>query len=145
MSKCTVTNGTYGCDLEDGHGADTPQGDNARVHHGHVWDHGVRKSTSFVSKYSEVVVWANPTPSVKKLEAEARAYKPQIEQLFKAFAYVAAKQPMPNDLSKAAEVAVDKGYFRYSARATRYMFTDEGKAFYKSMKKFSPMMKRVLG
>lgn len=71
-----------------------------------------------------------------ELKQELTGYAPQVRQIFALFAKVAAKEPVPLELSAAVRAATGKGYVRWSSRAGRLMFTPEGQRFYKSMRRF---------
>lgn len=73
-----------------------------------------------------------------ELQQQLTEYKPQVRQLRQALAAVHAKTPgtLAAPLWNAVTVLEANEYVRWSARAGRYMMTDKGKTFYKSMRRF---------
>lgn len=84
------------------------------------------------------------TNTTAALEAQVPALKSEITQILEAFARVAAKEELPAELKNAGRVATKRGYFRWSTQAGRYMLTDEGKKFYRAMKRFAPRVRKLM-
>jgi hypothetical protein len=76
--------------------------------------------------------------TIEQMQAQVTGdLAPTVAKVIASFRAVAAKEAMPQDLQTAARVGAKNGYFRWSSRAGRYMFTDKGTKFYKAMKRFS--------
>ena len=78
-----------------------------------------------------------------ELEQQAKAEAVNITRIIKFFHEVKDTQMFVATDYMALKVALARGYVRRN-RNRRIVFTDEGKRFFKSMKKFAPYIKRVL-
>lgn len=74
--------------------------------------------------------------TVAELERQAHELAPQVAQVTGAIRAVAKGERVGLESATAVSVLTKSGYVRYSDRAHRLMLTDEGKKFYRSMKKF---------
>lgn len=71
-----------------------------------------------------------------QLQAQLVPLAPQVAQIKKTLRLVAAKEQVPLELVTAVRVLTKDGYLRYSDRAKRLMFTEQGQKFYRQMRRF---------
>lgn len=77
--------------------------------------------------------------NIAALEAEAK--QPQIAsgiaQIYAVHALIRLKAPVPPELAVAVGVLTKKGHVRWSERAGRLLFTDEGQRFAAQSKRYA--------
>ena len=77
------------------------------------------------------------TNTTAELRTKLATMPNEVAQVKAMFRAVAANERVELELFNAVIAATSAGYIRWSNRAERLMFTDAGKKFYRSMRRFS--------